>query len=123
MRAAASRAAAISVVSATGKPVPTRGAGRPAALAASLMRGTVCSFSVLGPVIQVIVPSDSRPASASILGPRGAIKMGQGGGARGRVLAGGGGGGAATSTPNPSSFSGGPPPPGAAPAPPAARRL
>ena len=38
-----------------------RGAGRPAARAAAVRRGTVWVSSVFGPVIQVIVPSASRP--------------------------------------------------------------
>ena len=52
--------------------------GRPAAAAASQMRGTVCSRSVCGPVIQVIVPSVSRPASASMRGASAATRIGQG---------------------------------------------
>src|SRR5438445_207764 len=76
--AAAARAAATSFVTATGRPTTTRGAGRPAWAAASRMRGTVCSRIVLGPVIQVIVPSASRPVSASILGARAATRIAHG---------------------------------------------
>jgi hypothetical protein len=38
----------------------------------------MCSARVLGPVIQVIVPSATVPASASILGASAAIRIGQG---------------------------------------------
>ncbi len=55
-----------------------RGAGRPAAAAASAIRGTVCSRIVLGPVIQVIVPSATVPVSASIFGARAATRIWQG---------------------------------------------
>src|SRR5437867_6563839 len=76
--AAAARAPATSFVTATGRPTTTRGAGRPAWAAASRMRGTVCSRIVFGPVIQVIVPSASRPVSASILGARAATRIAHG---------------------------------------------
>jgi hypothetical protein len=42
------------------------------------MVGMVCSRNVLSPVIQVIVPSPSLPASASILGASAASRIGQG---------------------------------------------
>ena len=40
--------------------------------------GTMWSSSVFGPVIHVIVPSASRPASASIFGASAATRIGHG---------------------------------------------
>ena len=83
--AAASRAAAASSVTQIGSPTTTRGAGRPASFAASVIDGTTCVSIVFGPVIHVIVPSataagelqhhrrerrDHAPASASVDPPR-----------------------------------------------------
>ena len=42
------------------------------------MRGAVCSRIVFGPVIHVIVPSASRPVSASILGASAATRIAHG---------------------------------------------
>ena len=65
----ASRAAATSDVTQTGRPAMTRGELRCARAAESEMAGITCDRRVFGPVIQVTVPSDSRPASSSIFGP------------------------------------------------------
>ena len=51
-----------------GSATTTRGTGRPASDAAFVINGTICSRSVTGPVHQVIVPSATPPASASIRG-------------------------------------------------------
>ena len=64
-------------VTATGIPTQTRGGGLPAAAAASCMRGITWYRRVLGPVIQVTVPSVRRPAISSIRGPSAAITTGQ----------------------------------------------
>ena len=51
---------------------------RPAAVAASVMVGTMWSATVPTPVIQVTVPSAIRPASLSRVGPRAATSTGGG---------------------------------------------
>ena len=53
-----------------------RGAGRPASFAAERMVGTVWVSTVLGPVIQVAVPSARRPATSSICVPSAATMIG-----------------------------------------------
>ena len=62
----------------TGRAAITRGAGRPAASAAALIVGTVCSASVAGPVHHVSVPSASSAVTFSICGPRAATTIGNG---------------------------------------------
>src|SRR5687768_9140231 len=74
--AARSRAPSASLVTHTGRLTATRGAGRPASSAALLIDGTMCDSTVAGPVIQVVVPSASEPASFSIVGARAATSTG-----------------------------------------------
>src|SRR5438105_10783030 len=76
VRLAASLARSGSVVTATGRPTATRGAGRPASVAALAIEGTMCEARVAGPVIQVTVPSASSPASLSMVGPSAATRTG-----------------------------------------------
>ena len=76
--AAAARAASGSLVTQTGRMHTTRGLGRPAACAAAVMVGTMCSRTVAGPVIHSTVPSASSPASRSMAGPSAASSSGTG---------------------------------------------
>ena len=62
------------------------GAGRPAASAAALILGTTWRARVATPVIQVTVPSVSRPARSSIRGPRAATTRPGGGVLSPRVI-------------------------------------
>src|SRR6476469_5207194 len=75
-RAATARAASTSSVTQIGKPATISGAGRPASSAASLIVGTVSDASVEAPVIQVIVPPHTAPASRNICGPSAASSTG-----------------------------------------------
>ncbi len=75
-RAAASRAASTSSVTQIGKPAAISGAGRPASAAASLIVGTVSDANVEAPVIHVIVPPHTAPASRNICGPSAASNTG-----------------------------------------------
>lgn len=77
-RAARSRALSTSAVTDTGRPTITCGAGLPAAAAASVMDGMMRLSTTDRPAIQVMVPSDSSPASRSMAGPRAATRMGKG---------------------------------------------
>ena len=71
------RAASRSVTMAVGTPATMRGAGRPARAAAARIFGMMCSSSVFGPVIQVMVPSAWVPASSSIRSPSAATTSGK----------------------------------------------
>ena len=63
-----------------------RGSGRPASRAAGAVAAPMCSASVFGPVIQVMVPSASLPVSSSITGPSAATSTRHGRRARHRDL-------------------------------------
>src|SRR6185437_12360438 len=65
-----------SLVTATGNATNTRGAGRPAAAAAAPIVGAMWSRTVAVPVIHVIVPSATVPASFSIADPSAATSTG-----------------------------------------------
>ena len=65
-----------SAVTETGSDTATRGAGRPASSAAARMVGTMCPSMVEVPVIQVMVPSATRPASFSMVLPSAATRVG-----------------------------------------------
>ena len=78
------RAVAGSAVTVTKRPATTRGAGRPAAVAARVMVGTTWSARVAGPAQTVMVPSASSPARRSMTGPRAATRR-EGGAAFGMV--------------------------------------
>src|ERR1039458_10728824 len=77
--AALARAAAASVVTQIGRPTATRGSGRPASAAAARMVGTVWVSTVVGPVIQVMVPDAIRPAMPNMALPSAATSTGAGG--------------------------------------------
>ncbi len=66
----------MSAVTETGRATPMRGAGRPAFSAASRMTGEMCDAMVRIPVIQVTVPSATRPASLSMVSPKAATSTG-----------------------------------------------
>ena len=70
------RAASTSAVTATGRDTTTRGSGRPAAAAARRIPGEMCDPTVPVPVIQVMVPSATVPASSSMAGPSAATRTG-----------------------------------------------
>ena len=61
-----------------GRLTTTRGAGRPAASAAAVMAGAMCPAIVPVPVIQVMVPSATVPASFSMVAPSAATRTGGG---------------------------------------------
>ena len=71
-----SRAASTSAVTDTGSATAMRGAGRPAFSAAARMTGEMCDAIVWVPVIQVTVPSATRPASLSMVSPSAATSTG-----------------------------------------------
>ena len=71
-----SRAASMSAVTEIGSATPICGAGRPAFSAAARMTGAMCDSMVEMPVIQVTVPSATRPANFSMVSPNAATSTG-----------------------------------------------
>ena len=69
-------AASTSLVTLMGSDTTTRGAGRPAASAAAVMAGAMWPSMVAVPVIQVTVPSATRPANLSMVSPSAATSTG-----------------------------------------------
>jgi hypothetical protein len=63
-------------VTATGSDTTILGAGRPAASAAATIVGAVWFLMVPVPVIQVMVPSATVPASFNMAGPKAATSTG-----------------------------------------------